>query len=425
MKIGSILLKKVLIITHGFPGYGARGNVKLIKYLPRFGYEPIIITNRAKMDKIEEKVNAEELNNGGRIYKTACINKSPFRIFSKLFHSWSTTIFFEKLFFIPDLYINWVPSAVFKGLQIIKHEEIGVIITASPPESLHITGLLLSKITGVKWITDFRDLWTKKLIVNNPPTWLHKILIKEIEKCIYKNTDHIIANTHGNKDVYINSFHLSSKKITVITNGYDPEEVSGNDNRGRKRNEFLVGYMGFFDKPGFPWSEFLLAVKELILNGKNKVKINLYGYLSDKAKNFIEKNDLLDFVCFHGMLPHFEAFQETRKNDLLLLLMYETDYSGGIVPHKLYHYLGMLKPIMAIAEQEGEVANIIKATNTGKVISQKNTDEIYNILSDFYDEWEFSNYIKYEPINEELAKYDVIKLTEKLSRLLETCSSQT
>ena len=52
-------MKKVIVITPGFPGNGARA-VKLSKYLPGFGYEPIIITDKTKRDEIKDKVVARE-----------------------------------------------------------------------------------------------------------------------------------------------------------------------------------------------------------------------------------------------------------------------------------------------------------------------------------------------------------------------------
>ncbi len=417
-------MRKVLIITHDFPGYGTR-NVKLIKYLPRFGYEPIIITNRAKKNKYENRVIAYELNDFSyKIFKTVCLNKSPFRIFSKFFNSWTATVYFEKLFFIPDLYITWVPSAFFKGLQIIKRENIDAIITASPPESIHTTGLLLSKMTGVKWIASFEDLWTTRKVAYRPPTILHDIIIKKIERIIYENSDHIIANTHGNREIYINRFNIPAKKITVVTLGYDPEEMPDilNQSVRDENKEFSIGYMGNFDKHGLPCDKFLIAIKKLVSLGDNiKIKVIIYGYISPKTKKFIADHNLTRYVDHRGVVPHFEAYKEVQKCDLLLLMLIEAGYSKAWVPQKLYHYLGMSKPIIAIVEEDGEVAHIINTTNTGNVVSAKKIDGIYNMLVSYYEEWKNAGNIKYKPNTKEIEKYDVMKLTKKLSETITAC----
>jgi glycosyltransferase involved in cell wall biosynthesis len=416
-------MKKVLIITHGFPGEGARGNIKLIKYLPNFGYIPIVITNKVRDNKYEKKVIANEFNNNIRFYKSFSFNRSPFRVFSKFFNSWELTIYYEKFFFIPDFYINWVPSAFIRAKKIIDIENIHCIITASPPESTHITGMLLKRYTKTKWIADFRDLWTTKEIVNKSPSRMHDHVLKYIEKTIYRKCDHIIANTHKNRDIYLKDFCIPNDKITVITNGYDPDECCRFNNELLKsRNSvFSIGYMGNFDKEGFPWQNFLNAIKEIILGNKDIIiRINICGYISKNAKDFIKKWALESVVRMHGTLPHFEAFKNTQNNDLLLLFLYETKYSKAIVPHKLYHYLSMNKPVFAIAEEDGEVAHIIRKTNVGIVVSKKKNAVMKQLLLQFYREWFERGYIRYEPNRTEIEKYDVVKLTKKLALLLDT-----
>ena len=58
-------------------------------------------------------------------------------------------------------------------------------------------------------------------------------------------------------------------------------------------------------------------------------------------------------VIVHGNLPHADAFDIVGRCDMLLLLMFETPYSKAVVPHKLYYYLAMGKPVLAIAEENG------------------------------------------------------------------------
>jgi hypothetical protein len=209
-------MRKILIIAHDFPGTGGGGVFNFVKYLPRFGYQTIVITNRAKKRGFENNIIANQLAARCEIFRTICLNKSPFRIFSRFFNSWTTTTYLEKVFFPPDLFITWVPSALLKALNIIRNDNINCVLTSSPPESVHVTGLLLKKITGVKWIAHFRDLWTTKEVVNRPPTRFHNSFNKYIERTIYGNTDHIIANTQGNFDIYTDCFGVPKDKMVMM-----------------------------------------------------------------------------------------------------------------------------------------------------------------------------------------------------------------
>ena len=60
---------------------------------------------------------------------------------------------------IPDTRVGWVPFAIYKGLRLHKSKKFDVILTNSPPHSTHFVGLALSKITGLPWVTDFKDGW--------------------------------------------------------------------------------------------------------------------------------------------------------------------------------------------------------------------------------------------------------------------------
>lgn len=413
------VMKKILVISHNFPGTGGR-NFKMIKYLPKFGYSPTVITNKVPGDHVAERIVAEELNGNCPIHRTVCLNKSPFRVFSRFFNSWSTSAYFDRLFFIPDIYITWVPSAFLTALRIIRKERIDVVMTVSPPESVHITGLLLHRTTGVKWVTSFEDLWTTKKITYRPPTPLHDLICRRIEGVIYEETAHIIANTERNREIYINDFHTPEKKITVVTLGYDETEVSGLPPlQEGGRNKCVIGYMGFFDKGGFPWKEFLLALKRLSSELRDKtIALNVYGHASRDAIDFVRNENLGDAVIFHGSFPHKEAVRKVAESDLLLLLLYETDYSRAIIPHKLYHYFGMERPILAIAGEDGEVARLIRRTRTGVVISPRKTEKIYGVLRSFFEAWE-SGRIPFDGDRNEIRKYEITGLTEKLSRTLD------
>ena len=215
-------MRKVLIITHDFPGGGGLRLDKFAHRLPALGYEPVILTVRTGRQR--ELPLPGPKSNGLRVERTLCMRKSPFRVFSKLFHSWAMTVYFESLFFVPDLYVTWLPSALMKGCRMIRKEAIDLVLTTSPPESIHITGMLLARLTGVRWIADFQDLWTTKKVVYRPPTPLHDLIVKRMERLVYDRCDHIIANTMGNERVYRESFGIDASKITVIPNGYDGGE---------------------------------------------------------------------------------------------------------------------------------------------------------------------------------------------------------
>jgi hypothetical protein len=79
----------------------------------------------------------------------------------------------------------------------------------------------------------------------------------------------------------------------------------------------------------------------------------------------------------------------TANTEIRLLLLYENSYSTSMVPMKLYHYLIMNGPILAVAPEEGVTASIIAATHMGVVISpQRGLNTIYEQLKRYYRAWQ-------------------------------------
>jgi len=414
-------VKKVLVITREYPGRGGGIAVPLLRYLPTHGCKPYIVTNRVAA--ASSITRDEEFGEASiEVHRTTCLNRSPFAVLSKYFHMSKTAELLESIFFIPDLYVTCLPSALVAGMNLIRRERIDTVLTISPPESTHLIGLLLSKLAKVRWLADFEDLWTTRKIIYQPPTVLHDQLIKKMERLFYRKADHLIANTYGNREVYINDFHIPESKISVIHGGYDPKDMAAIQSRYHIRNtEFNIGYMGQFDKPGYPWKELLLALKKLVtMVGNDMVRLNIYGYVSRAAMRFINENNLDDNAIWHGIFPHGEAFRMTSDNDILLVTQTEAGYSRSIVPCKVYHYLAMGRRILTIAEKDGELASIVRRTNTGEVVSARTDDGIFNSLKKHYEEWKNSGQLRYAPDCDEIKKYDLSEIAGKLSEIIKS-----
>lgn len=414
-------MKQVLFCTHGFPGTGGGGTFNLIKYLPRHGYEPIVITNAHKKTEMEELLLAQHFPQGLRVYNAANLPKSPFRIFPRFFRLPGLATYLDKLIFFPDVDITGVPAAAFNAVRLIRAEGIECIITSSPPESFHLIGLIAQKRTGCRWIAHFRDLWTTKAIVNRPATLIHARYLRKLERIIYKRADHLIANTQGNYDIYARTFNILPERMTLISNGYDATEVPERAPAPSPGTPpvFRVGYMGYFDKPGFPWQAFLIALKKLAAAvGEQTVEFHIAGHVAPAAKTFIAKHGLGSFVRLHGVLAHSDALALMLQTDLVIVLHYETGYSKAIVPHKLYHYLGIRKPVLGIGEEDGEMASIIRDANAGRVVSITRPDGLFDELLAFYRAWRTEGRIEYHGRKDFMERYEIQELTARLAETI-------
>ena len=85
---------------------------------------------------------------------------------------------------------------------------------------------------------------------------------------------------------------------------------------------------------------------------------------------------------------------------------------------KLYNYLIMNGPILAIAPESGVTASIIAKTRMGCVISpQRGIETIYRQLLEYYRAWENGS-LSINPDNTEIQRYDRHAQTGRLAEIL-------
>jgi glycosyltransferase involved in cell wall biosynthesis len=58
---------------------------------------------------------------------------------------------------VPDENVTWNATAIPKAISIARQEGIDVVLTTSPPGSVHLIGAAVKRATGAKWVADLRD----------------------------------------------------------------------------------------------------------------------------------------------------------------------------------------------------------------------------------------------------------------------------
>ena len=98
-------------------------------------------------------------------------------------------------------------------------------------------------------------------------------------------------------------------------------------------------------------------------------------------KQEIQQLNLGNKVILKPYMPHIASIAELQQSDLLLLVINQVANGKGIVPGKIFEYLGTRKPILCLGDPTGEAGEIIKTTNSGFCIAHHNEEEIFILLS--------------------------------------------
>ena len=394
--------KKVLIITYYWPpagGSGVQRWLKFSKYLRDFEIEPVIYTIDNPSYPILDKSSESEIPKDLEILKQAIFEpNSLLSIFgskskreSAGFLNPNPTFFGSIIqyiranYFIPDARKFWIQPSVNFLSNYLEKNHIDAIITTGPPHSMHIIGLELKKKLGIKWISDFRDPWTEidyfqQLPLTKKATKKHQ----DLEQVVLRKSDMVIVVGETMKDKFLKY----TKRIEVLTNGFDTIETSLTQELDEKFSITHVGLMNSDRNPTILW-EVLNEISNTNLNFKNDLRIKLIGKLDDAV---IQDLKVFDHNTIETIpyLDHKDISKYQATSQILLLSINEVPSAKGIITGKIFEYLQAKRPILAIGPEDGDAAMILKNTNAGTIVGFKNKTAlkatILKLYKDFKEE---------------------------------------
>ena len=419
---------RVLLVVDQFPATGGSRVDKFVRFLPEFGIEPIVLAPQETETAAGRRIASELYPPSLRVHRVPSLGWSYFTMRylsrgpgSRHYELLRALSYPERLLLLPDHMVRWIPLAVRRARRIVQQEGIRVVFSSSPPESTHLVGLRLHDALGLRWVADFRDLWTEKTMLFRPASRWHGRAVRALERRVFGSADHVIANTPQNLARYRRRFALPDDRVTMIPNGFDPRDAASiAPPPPQPREAMRLGYAGNMDKHGLPWREFLDALRRLADEvGHGRVALDSCGYLSQEVADFVRDRGLDDVVVHHGELPHAEAMRIMGGTDMLVALLYEdTDYSDSIVPIKLYQYLMMRRPILFVGPAEGAAAAVVRETRTGTIIPpNRGPDGILAFLRDSFARWSRGE-LAVVPDEDAVAGYDSRAQTRRLAEIL-------
>ena len=340
-------MNKVLIVTYYWPpsgGAGVQRWLKFSKYLPEFGWEPIILTvdpEYAAYPVTDFSLN-DDLPSSIRVYPTPAINyfgiyrKNKSKIPTAGFaNSIDKTLkgkifrFIRGNFFLPDPRKGWNKYAFKKACELIEKEGIINIITTSPPHSTQLIGLKIKKkYPALNWIADLRDPWTDIYYYKQfYPTLISRRIDQRFEKSVLKKADKIITVGVSLKNLFSSKIKGVEYKTEVITNGYDEDDFTGITPIIPAM--FTITYVGTLSDI-YPIVGFLNAV-QIFKDKGNEIILRFVGTVSQNQKDLIQSKSEDSILEFIPNVDHTAAIQYMINTSVLLLIIPDHQSNKSII----------------------------------------------------------------------------------------------
>jgi glycosyltransferase involved in cell wall biosynthesis len=395
-------MKKVLIITYYWPpsgGAGVQRWLKFAKYLPEFGWQPVILTvdpqyasypqrdeslaNEIGPDCLVYTTKSFELYN---LYKLISGKKEvPYGGFaneSKEGLLQKVSKFLRGNFLLPDPRKGWNKYALKKAEELIREFNIETVVTTSPPHSTQLIGLSLKKRHDIRWIADLRDPWTDIYYYHQfKHTALARSIDRNYERQVIEQADVVVSVSEDVKRIFAEKSQLSiAAKTVVIPNGYDEEDFKLKDIPTESRK--IITYTGTISE-AYDVDKLLDALVRLDEKLKAQLLIRFVGKIPITVEQRFRDTGLdIELV---GYVDHPKSIEYLLRSDLLLLVIPKVANNKGILTGKFFEYMASQKPILAIGPVDGDLTKIILETNCGRIYDYSDSEGMIRFIQNVFD----------------------------------------
>jgi glycosyltransferase involved in cell wall biosynthesis len=413
---------KLLLVTLYFPpsgGGGVQRPLKFATYLPAFGIETHVLA--PDDPKWVHSDNELVLPTQAWVHRARYVGPGGRRIADELHGRTGLDLALRRAstigrrLLLPDENVTWNATAIPKAIAIARREGIDVVMTTSPPGSVHLIGAAVKRATGAKWVADLRDsiaLHPHRATEGMGARAKQKAragiahLVARQADAIVTAADAITEETRG----------LNPRaEVITIANGSDFDDFAGLEYR--RTDRFRLTHTGSFFGHRDP-KPFLRA---LAASGLDDVTVRFVGDFRPGDREFVDSLQLGDRVEIVDYVPRRESLRLQRDSDALLLLIPEAGGRGrGVLSGKVFEYVAAERPILAVVPTDGAAAQLIRDTGVGVVAGPEDEDGIRDALLALHAQWQAGE-LDGPPLSDEWrTKLSRATRVEELADLLRT-----
>ena len=409
--------RKVLMICYYFPPIvtsGVTRSFEFAKLLPRFGWDPLVLSVMRSKDPWVEPVLGEDPK-ALRVERTFEWNLAGLADFlhgcwcrvARLFGIVPDRNLFREYLCFPDSQVAWFSTIRAQKLA----GECRVIYVSCSPFSSSVSAAVVKRRTKLPLVVDFRDAWSLNPHIRFGR--LRRALVGRLERFVLGVCDALIVNTEGAGRIYKSVYPEYRNKIVVIPNGYDElTPVVRRTNDGI----FKIMHVGSFYGTRNP--DLLLECLSEI-NREDIVFVQVGGGF-DSYQRF--RNQVKIEVL--PALPRQKALELMRDASLLYLKQgWEpgvTDYVA--VGAKTFEYLATGLPILAEVPP-GDNAEIVRRyASSGYTVTSRSRAELRRAVESAYAARSRTNVSVSAEFQEKFSRQ---QLTRQLADVFDRLSSQS
>jgi glycosyltransferase involved in cell wall biosynthesis len=410
---------RVVMFAYIFPplaGGGVQRTLKYVKYLPRHGFNSVVITSRPRRIPVPRDPRMLDEIPAGTVVvraRTIPIHRLQYKFDGALRRlGLPTTLASASMW--PDEWVGWVPAAVWHGVRAVKTYKPRVIFSTSPMVTGHLAALIVHRMTGVPWVADFRDAWA----LDSGPAWSSvsppRRVVESMERQFVSDA---VRTTVACDSVDVLGLPHDDPRRVVIPNGVDLADLrDATIDVAPPRDRLRLSYVGsLFGSRNL--APVFAAAQQLIARGTldpNLLEIRVVG---DAGDGVVPEGDGLP-VSFTGFLGHTEAVREMRSASVLVFhLPPELMAASG----KIYEYLVSGRPILCVAHPDNVAYRLVQELGAGECADVRDPASVQAALGRLVQQWRSGTLTPPDEVRQEaVRRFSREKLAGDLAQLFRT-----
>ncbi len=391
---------RVLIVSFYFPpagGGGVQRVLKLCRHLPELGIDVDVLAPD------DPKWSAVDLGLAAEIPASTTVHRARYRGPSHartpaarlaaahgLRGAGVRAALLGRSLLLPDPEIAWFPDAVRAGTRAVRERGIDVVLSTSPPNSVHVIAAAIAKRGDLPHVADFRDSW-----LANPHRRYERRSVRAkraVEARIAARAlRHVAAVSAVTPSIAEEAAALApaGTAVRVIANGCDFDEFAGLAYRRGERMRIVHAGSFFGQRSPRPFLGAFAALVAARPELRGRLQAVFLGDLRPADRDWALGLGLGDALALEGFRPHAEALAAMRAADALLLLVPRAGGRGlSVVSGKVYEYLAAERPIVALVPPEGDAAALLRETGSAWIADPDDAGAIGAALTEAVAAWE-------------------------------------
>jgi Glycosyl transferase 4-like domain len=385
--------RHVMLVNYFFPpmtGGGVARPVMLAKYLRQLGWTVTVVTVRAEsaddfgldIDGAADVVRAPEWRIGWFLGALGITLRFARRGWERLAaRGPRPTTLVDRGFAYEEEEIEasklgWVVPAVLAARRAHRVQPIDIAVVSIPPASSGTVGWLLRRLCGIPYLVEYRDPWTIGAFWTadadgtprtDPITRARFALARRLEGALLRDSaGAIIVNGEVHVERLATAFPKQTlgKPIVNIRNGVETHVIATSSIGAPAEGDTLrLLHTGFFYH--FYTPHHLITSLRLVQTRRpdvlDGVVLEFMGDgFPEQLIRQLEAWGLSALVTRTAAKSHSEARSSMHSADGLFAVLPPIDSDRDRLPTKLYEYLSTDRPILAVADPDGAVSDLLK-----------------------------------------------------------------